>query len=108
MVCFADGSSHSSDTDSVAAHNRVLDGTVFVHVGHVHGLGIFRAKLEDVTNLDTAGNRQGSLTAAWADAAFYHYCQICILCIRELALHVHSCVVIVHFVCTAYKVCRAL
>src|SRR5207253_8195072 len=44
----------ASDAESVAAHDHELPLARFVEVGAVHRLRIFRAELEDVSDLDAA------------------------------------------------------
>ena len=69
MMCFADGSGQAAYADTVAAHDGMLQAAVLVHIGHIHGLGVLGAQLEDVTYLNTAAGVDGGLAAYRADTA---------------------------------------
>ena len=81
------------DIDTIASHDRSLALAVCIHVSHIHGFCIFGSKLEDVSDLDTSGDLHGLFAAFRADAAFLDFCEIVILGVRNVALHVESFVI---------------
>ena len=69
VMGLADGGGEPAHADAVAAHDRVLAFPGGVHIGHVHGAGVFGSQLEDVAHLNAPGNGQGLFAAAGTDAA---------------------------------------
>ena len=59
IVLLDDGGQRARDAHAVAAHDERLLLAVLVHEGGAHGLGVLRAQLEDLRDLDAAGGREG-------------------------------------------------
>ena len=58
VVLLDDGGERARDAHAVAAHDERLLGAVLVGEGRAHGLGVLRAELEDLRDLDAAGGLQ--------------------------------------------------
>ena len=85
MSCLTYRGSQTAYADTVAAHHRIFHRAVGVCIGHVHGLGIFGAKLEDISYLDTAFYLNSLFAAAGADAACFDLGHVCIFYFSQIS-----------------------
>ena len=108
MVNLADGRSKSAYADSVAAHDGDLGVAVLVEVGHAHALSVLGAELEDVADLDAAGDGDVLLAAARADSALDYLREIVVLNVLAVAVDVEPGEVVLLLVCAAGEVVGVL
>ena len=108
MVYLADSCGESADTDTVAAHNGMVEVALAVGVGHIHRLGVLGAELEDVTYLDTAGDGYGVLAAYRTNATLLNLSEIVELGVGNVPVHIETCVVIFLLVSAGNKVVHTL
>ena len=94
VMCFANRSGKSADTDTVASHQWILCFAVAVDISHIHGLCIFSAELEDVSHLNTTGYGNRGFAAMRTDAALLNLGKIVVFCAFDIAAHI---LLLIHF-----------
>ena len=108
VMGLTDGSGQTAYTDAVAAHNGMLLIAFGSQVGHVHGLGVLGAQLEDITDLDTTGDGNGGLAAMGADAAFYDLGEVMVGELTQVTGNIQTGIVMVCLIAAADQVVQTL